>query len=135
MASVQINPKVKVRFEELIKGFSQLKTGDIEAFMLEISNMVAKRKAPNFSKRETELIIAINNAYPTEKALEIKHLKEKLQAETISDKEHQHYLKLLEEFEGRSEKRLEYLIELAQLQKVSLNTLMTQLGLNPATSA
>lgn len=133
MASVQINSDVKVGFEELIKGFSELKTGDIEAFMLEIGNLVAKRKAPNFSKRESELLLAINNSCPPEKAKEINNLKEKLLAESISEEEHKHYLKLLEESEERSVQRLKNLIELAQLRKVSLSTLMTQLGLNPAT--
>lgn len=135
MASVRINPKVKIGFDELLKGFSQLKTDDIEQFMLEISNLVAQRKAPNFTKREAELLLAINNSFPADKAKEIEDLKSKLQAETITETEHQTYLKLLDDSEARSVERLKKLLELAQLRKVSLETLMNQLGLNPAARA
>lgn len=135
MASVQINSKDKIDFKELIKGFSQLQTSDIEQFMLEVSNIVAKRKASNYSKRESELLIAINNSYPIEQSKEIKRLQHKLQEGTMNKQEHQHYLELLEESEKRSVKRLEYLIELAGLRKIPLPILMNQLGLNPATRA
>lgn len=135
MASVQINSKVKVGFEELLKGLSHLETVDIEQFMKEIAVLLAKRKAPNFSKRETELLLKINQGWAIEKQAQYDLLSEKLQKEIISETEHQELLQLSDESEGVDVERLKNLIELSQLRKISLDTLMIQLGLTPPAHA
>lgn len=135
MASVQINSKIKVGFDELLQGLSSLETVDIERFMKELGVVLAKRKAPNFSKRETELLIKINQGWAVEKQARYDVLAEKLRKETISEKEHKELLQLSDESEGMDVERLRNLIELSQLRKVSLDTLMLQLGLTPSAHA
>lgn len=130
MASVQINSKVKVGFDELVKGFSKLETSDIENFVLEITNIIAKRKAASLSKRESELFLTINKTWTPAKKKRFDLLTKKLQEEKMTAKEHTEYLKLIDLKQERAVKRLESLTELAQLRKVSLRKLMEQLGLN-----
>ncbi|MCI0397381.1 MAG: hypothetical protein L0322_20930 [Chloroflexi bacterium] len=55
----------------------------------------------------------------------------KLRAETLTPKEHEELLQLTDQVEQFEAQRVKHLIELASLRHVSLEQLMTDLGIHP----
>ena len=135
MASVQISPKINVGFEDFLEGLAKSETRDIEQFMKDVGQLLAKRKAPNLSKRETELLLKINQSWSLENQKRYDFLAKKLQNETIAEDEYNELMILSEESEGMDVERLKNLLELSQLRNVSLDKLMQQLGLTPSAHA
>ncbi|NUM46588.1 MAG: STAS/SEC14 domain-containing protein [Anaerolineales bacterium] len=119
----QVTPK------DLLNAVSQLSAGDLEQFAEEVAKLRAKRRAPNLSQRETELMLLINQGFAPGFRQRISTLQEKLQAETLTPDEHQEYLRLIAQVEERQAQRLEALAELARLQKTNVRNVMKQLGI------
>lgn len=67
---------------------------------------------------------------PEKRALYLE-LVQKLEKDTISEQERQHFLELTEEEEDLRNERVKLLIELAQIRNVPLNQVMEELGLQP----
>ena len=68
---------------------------------------------------------------PREKRALYLQLAQKLENDSITEPERQHFLQLTEEEETLRNERVKMLIELAQLRSISLNQLMEELGLQP----
>jgi len=134
MVRVQINPKLKVGLDEILNGIAQLDKSDVEYFLKEVSNVLAQKKASNFSKREAELLLKINDSWTTDKWRRYQSLGEKLQAETMSEKEYEEYMILVDEKQDRAISRLKNIIELAALRKVSVSVLSKELGIDKPTA-
>jgi len=130
MATIRINSKVKVGFEELLSGLAKLGSKDFDRFLQEVNTLKAKRIVSNLSERETELLVAVNHFWSAEKTKKYLALQKKMQEETISDKEYPVYMKMVEESEERSLKRVKNLVELAQIRRMTFPDLMDELNLN-----
>ncbi|NJL23234.1 MAG: hypothetical protein HC895_24270 [Leptolyngbyaceae cyanobacterium SM1_3_5] len=78
---------------------------------------------------EAELVAQIQQPLPPAIGQRYRELREKLQAEVLTDPEHQELLTLTDTVEQADADRLQRLITLAQMRQVSLPTLMQQLGL------
>jgi hypothetical protein len=129
MKSVQITSQVSIGLDQLLNGVSQLETPDLE-FVGQVSSLLAQRKAPSLPRRETELLELINQGLPEDIQSRYDELQTKLYHETITPEEHQELLSLIDPVEQVSVDRLRSLIELSQIRKVSLDELMTQLGVH-----
>jgi hypothetical protein len=110
-------PKVQVvsemNLDQVLNGVAQLDTETLEEFLQQVSHLLARISHP--------LPPAIQARY--------RELNAKLHDEIITEAEHQEFLRLVDEVELADARRLQRLIELAQLRGVSLDTLMEQLGL------
>jgi hypothetical protein len=94
------------------------------------------RGAPkNLSKRESELLLAVNESFAHVQWQRYFELIDEREAETITKDELAELVELSNEIEEANAKRLQYLIELAQLRNVSLEQLMDDLDLKPALPA
>lgn len=130
MATIQIEPNLKIKTDKVLNGIAQMNLSDIEEFLSQVSNVLAKKKAPNLSARESELLLAINKPWTDKKTARFKILIKKLQDETLSEKEHTEYMKLVNERQDRSIERLKNLIELAAIRNISVSELSEQLGIH-----
>jgi hypothetical protein len=130
MTSVQITSQVSIGLDQLLNGVSQLETTDLEQFVGQVSSLLAQRKAPSLPHRETELLELINQGLPENIQSRYDELQTKLHHETITPEEHQELLSLIDPVEQVTVDRLRSLIELSQLRQVSLDELMTQLGIH-----
>lgn len=85
----------------------------------------------NIPPSEAELVAQIQQPPPPDIQQRYRELREKLQAEILTDQEHQELLTLIDTIEQADADRLQQLITLAQMRQDSFPDLMTQLGLQP----
>ncbi len=129
MASVRIKSS-QYELEEVLNGMAKLSTPDLEKFLDEISYLLAKKKAPNPSERELILIAKIYDGLTSKTQKRYNELTDKVNEETITDKEHKEYLKLIDKAEKHNVDYLATLTELAQLRKIPIQKLIKQLGID-----
>jgi hypothetical protein len=82
------------------------------------------------SAEETSLLSKINEGLPQATWRRFHELNGKRQAETIATPEHAELLDLINQVELYGANRLGYLNQLAKLRSVTLDEVMTQLGIN-----
>ena len=128
MASVQASPP-KLNPEQILEQMGQLALSDLEQVMNKGYYLLAEKKAPHLSKRETELFMEINKGFEQEFQDRYDLLKEKLENETMNLLENEEFIGMTEIVEARNVTRLQCIVELAQLRKVTVPELMNQLGL------
>lgn len=130
MQRIEIQKGIKVGFEELLAGASQMGTEDLEKFTDRLSQLLARRKTPRPSERELALLKKIYE--PLKRASQRRYdlLSAKLNEETITDTEHSELLTLVQTAENHNVEWLKSLVELARLRAVSVEELKGQLGLN-----
>jgi hypothetical protein len=128
MTTIQIRPDTQVGVDEIVNGVASLDTPDLEIFLQRISQLLATRKALHFSSEEAELLIKINAGYPTELKQKYRDLLAKKAHLSISPAENKELEEMIDEFEVLDSKRLEYLIELAQIRRQPLDILLKSFG-------
>ena len=131
MTTIQAQPGASAAMNDILHGVSEWDTPDLENFFHQVAHLLAKRRAPSLAKREAELLLKINEGYPVELRKKYEALAGKMQHKTISPTEHREILTLTDRMEALDAKRLEFLLELAQLRNISLDLLLRQLGLTP----
>ena len=116
--------------DEILTGIASLETSELEQFLQEVAQLLARRKTQTLSEKETELLLKINQPL-LETDVQKKHnqLYQKLRNETISPEEHEQLMQLIKEREKRGGLRLSALVQLAQLRKITPTELMKQLGI------
>jgi hypothetical protein len=85
--------------------------------------------ANRLSREETELLEKINSAFSPETVHRYRDLVARRQAETLTPAEHDELIRLSDEIELANAARVAYVIELARLQRVPVDTLIQQLGI------
>lgn len=88
---------------------------------------------PSLSQNESALLQKIHSVLPDDLRRRYNELNDKLHEETIIPEEHAELLTLIDRIELADAERMRYLIELAQLRQVSVDTLMEQLGIRRTT--
>lgn len=129
MSTVQVISEVNIDLNKLLEGVAQLDLNELEQFAFNINSLVARRKAPSLPKREAELLQQINQGLTQADRQRYTTLNQKLLDETVTPAERQELRLLIEQIERFDVERLAHLIELAQLRGISLDALMTQLGI------
>lgn len=121
---------------ELIKLIADIQSEELlekaKQFLKELeSEMKTLNKPPALSKKETELLLKINEGLPEDIQLRYNELLAKLSEETATEAEHQELLQLLPQVEAKSVERLKYLVQLAQLWNTTVDEVMDRLGIKP----
>ncbi|MFB2896220.1 STAS/SEC14 domain-containing protein [Aerosakkonemataceae cyanobacterium BLCC-F50] len=127
MSTVKV--EIQMSSEELIKAVSQLSLPDLEQFVSQVIALQAQRRANNLPQSEAELLLKINQGIPSHIQKQYDELVVKRQAETLTTEEHKELLNLTEQIEKLQTQRIEHLVELAGIRKISLRELMENLGI------
>jgi len=135
MPTIQLNKKVNTNFEEVLSGISELELTDIEKFMKELALVVARKKAPALSGRETQLFLAINKPFNIELQKRYKVLRRKFDSNTLTSKEHEELLNINSKWDTFDLERLKKIIELAQLKNMPVDEFMEKHGLKKPENA
>ncbi|MFK7982512.1 MAG: hypothetical protein AB8G86_21205 [Saprospiraceae bacterium] len=115
-----------------LKNVANLPLSELETFAKELNDLIQQRRKKQIEQQEKALLVKINQAVLSKtKHEKILQLSPKVELETITTEEQKELLKLLTEAEELRNKRLEVMIELADLKAVSLPIIMKELGLKP----
>jgi len=123
--------QAQLSFNDLLRGVEQLNSSDLKQFVSQVIAIQAQRQVPSMSRRESELLLKINQLVPYNIQKRYDELIAKRQAETLTSAEYQELLHMTEQIERLEVQRLEYLAELAKLRQTSLTELMDALGISP----
>lgn len=91
-------------------------------------NGALTNEVSHFSKKESDLLLRINRNLPDKQRERIRELTDKLEFESITNKEQSELLRLTDKAEQLQAERLQAVLELAKLRGVSAETVMKQLG-------
>jgi hypothetical protein len=117
--------------DELIKAAHQLSETDLEQLLHQVVVLRARRKTQVLPEEEAQLLLKINQGVPADVRARYESLRQKREAETLTDAEYDALIQLSNQIEQIGAQRLEALASLAQLQQVSLLDLMATLGIQP----
>src|SRR2546422_7029138 len=121
--------QAKLTTEDLLAAIEQLEPAEMDKVSRRLLHLQARNKAPNLSEREAELLRAIYRAKRPGFQERFDELNAKRRAFALTQEEHEELLRLVDESEAFTVRRLETLAELAQLRQVALPALMKQIGL------
>ncbi len=113
----------------MLEGLAKWEMPMLESFAQSVNELVARRKSPHLSKRETELLEKINKGIPTIALEKYNALKTKQKTTGLTLEEQTDLDKLIDFIEAKEAEFLSYLIDLSRLRKVSLEKLRMQLGI------
>jgi hypothetical protein len=116
--------------EQLFYAVEQLPTRELEKLAAKVFRLRVKRTEPRrLTRRETELLQAINRAAPQE----VRQRFDELYARRheLAPVEQEELLRLNDQLEMLNAERLEKLLALARIRKTTLCALMDDLGLKP----
>lgn len=132
---VKIENMENMRFQsknDFTHSIANLPIAELEFYMQEINALIRRKKTQDKDGRERILLEKINQTVLDKKKTDRYHiLFEKLEADTLSEAEHAEFMDLANHEEKLRNRRVKYMIELAQLRAVSLPQLMETLGLKP----
>ena len=131
MPSLQVSSNVKIDFQEVLKGFAKSEVSDLERFMEQLSILIARKKVPSLSKKETELIKKINRGLPEKIQSRYSKLLPKSVNHSLTETEYQELSDILPMMENLGVERLKHMIELATLWETSVDEVMKRLGIKP----
>ncbi|MCU0567228.1 MAG: STAS/SEC14 domain-containing protein [Oculatellaceae cyanobacterium Prado106] len=117
--------------DELIQAAHQLDETDLEQLLHQIVVLRASRKTQVLPEEEAQLLLKINQGVPADLRTRYQSLRQKREAETLTDEEYDTLIQLSNQIEQIGAQRLEALASLAQLRQVSLLDLMETLGIQP----
>lgn len=119
--------------DELIAAANTLNEPDLDRVLHQIATLRARRKLTVLPEEESKLLLKINQPVPSGLRSNYQVLREKREAETLTDDEYDRLIQLSEQIESIGTRRLEALATLAQLRQISLVELMKTLGIEPVT--
>jgi hypothetical protein len=119
--------------DELIKAANQLDETDLDRLLHQVVFLRARRKAQVLPEEEAQLLLRINKGVPADLRNQYQALRQKREAETLTDTEYDTLIQLSNQIEQIGAERLEALTSLTQLRQVSLPEIMETLGIQPVT--
>ena len=117
-----------ISFSDLAYNLEQLTVQDYVRLITTVGTPRNKREGK--TKREAILLNKILIEFPDYKRQQMATLRDKLESQTITTIENNEFLHLVEESEVWAGNRLNYLIELAALQKTDYFSLVKDLGIS-----
>jgi hypothetical protein len=115
--------------DEILKAVDELSESDLENLANRVRSVRMHRKPSVLSSQETALLLKINHALPEELHQEFLRLRDRRDAETITDAENGRLSDVSDRIEILAAERAEALVELANLRQVPLSRLMDDLGI------
>ena len=114
-----------------IQNAAQMPIPELERLSYELNALITRLKTTDKSYRKRFLLGKINQTVlGREKTERYKHLVYLHEFETITDKEYAEWMELADKEEKIRYERLVYLVELAELENITLPQLMEKLQLN-----
>lgn len=129
MSKVAVTSRIELDLEEVLNGVAALSSRELEQFVERVLSLQAHRRAPALHKREADLLQIIGVGMAPEIRKRYRELNARLLAETMTEEERTEFLSIVDQIEVADAERMEALIELAQLRSVTVDQLMTQLGI------
>lgn len=130
MSKTQAQPALDT--EAMLAKAASMNVQELEYFVQELNRVISQKKSKDTLFRQRVLLRLINETVLSpEKRVLYLELVQKLENDTITEQERQHFLELTEAEESLRNERVKMLIELAQIRNVPLNQLMEELGLQP----
>ena len=128
----KISIQTEVDLKTLISSVATLKLKDLESFAQELNAIITRKKSKSKSFRDAELLSLHNQTILTKvKRERLSDLIQKMESETMTERERKELLVLTKEEEKLRNERVKILIELSQLRSIPFPQLMKDLGLNP----
>jgi len=124
-----VSVQARMTTEDLIAAIEQLEPVEAEKITRRLLSAQARRRFPHLPEREAELLREIYRAKRPGFQERFDLLSAKRHAFTLTSEEQEELLRLVDESEAFTVRRLEALGELAQLRQLTLPALMKQLGL------
>ena len=115
----------QVTIDTLVKVVAQLPPNELDDFLARVS-LIRQRQA-----KEADLLTVIEQQLPADQQQRLDTLRDKLEAETLTEAERVELLELVERIEAADVERAEALLALAQKRGVSVRQLMKDLDLEP----
>lgn len=123
---------MEVTTENLLGVVLQMPETEFNRFVEKAKKLRQTPTKSPWTKREVELIKKINECgFSAEEQNRFDELVEKRRDEKISRRELQELIELTEKAESLNVERLQHLVKLAKTKKVSLDEIMTMLGISP----
>ena len=119
--------------ESQVREAAQAEGVEVSALISKAAQAYVRQHDPARPLTEAELLLRINQSgFPETFWNRFRALIARRQAGTLTPEEQQELLRHTEQTENRDAERLPYLFQLADRRGVSVQALMTQLGLSPA---
>lgn len=121
----------QLSLNEILNSVERLESSKFEQFYRDLTALrIQKNGMPTLNSIESQLLTTINTEFDPKKWERLTYLDWKLEFGALTAKEEAESLKLAEAYENFSVERLKCLSQLALLRRVSIDTLMQQLGVN-----
>ena len=117
--------------EQLLNDALQMSRPELERFVARLFALKARQDLPSLRKRESELLLEINQGVPEALQQRYNALIRKRRKHKLTSTEHRELLGLTKQIEQIDVERLKMLSELARLRGATLPELMRDLGINP----
>jgi len=131
MPTVQV--KAQLSTDDLLQAVKQLNPSELQGFVWQIIAFQAHQRARCLSKKESELLIKINQGVPSDIQERYDELIAKRQSETLTPDEYDELLRISDQVEKLDTERVENLKELACIRQTSLTALMEALNIQTPT--
>lgn len=116
---------------ELIKSIADTQNEQLLTDIQDILNTKLTSKKQNaLTRRESELLLKINEGLPESVQNRYTALLSKSAQEMLTEREQEELVLLIPEIEKKSAERLEYLIQLAAIWNISVDETMARLGIH-----
>jgi len=132
MPTVQLNAELS--FEQLANAVAQLPQAEFQKLLRQTNKVYPLHEKHRVSARESSLLIKINQGLPATTQQRFDELIGKRDARTLTPVEHEELLNITDEIECLDAKRMEYILELAQLREQALSFILEELGIAQATN-
>lgn len=122
---------MNIALDTIYQSLNQLNVADLDRVMHQIIDLKQRKNPSILSRKESDLLKAINVGLPKELQNRYNVLVKKRHNETLTDAEYEELLILTEQVEKLDNQRLSLLLELAKLRNQSLDDVITSLELKP----
>ena len=125
--------ELSAQIESQVREVAQAEGVEVSALMSKAAQAYVRQHDPARPLTEAELLMRINKSgFPETFWSRFRALVAKSRTDGLTPEEQQELLWHTEQTESRDAERLPYLLHLADRRGVTIQTLMTQLGLSPA---
>lgn len=129
MASIQIRSGIKIGFDELVIGMSQLPSHELTQLLELLQQTISGKQQLTPIEQEIVLLRQIRGMIPATKVRRLKALQKKQHEQTLSALEQEEILLISDFIEQKSAERITLLSQLAALRQITIRELVKQLNL------
>ena len=126
--TIKLNPEIEAKLRQLANNEGTNLSSFISKF---IEKQFPKKQASQVSKEEADLLKKINLGFSNDFWTRYKLLVQKRKNEEISEPELKDLIQMTNELEIANSERIKNLVELSKIRGISLDGLMSDLGITP----